>query len=68
MLLNLLTTPLKNFEEVVTDIDFVLDCVDVDEVILNALKILNESGILVSIPTIEFSSSYNNCRFNFIVQ
>jgi len=46
VLLNLLTTPLKNLEEVVTDIDFVLDCVGGDVVILNALKILNESGYL----------------------
>jgi len=45
----------QKFEEIANNIDFVLDGVGGDELILNSLKILKEGGTFVSIPTHEYT-------------
>ncbi|MBT8334615.1 MAG: NADP-dependent oxidoreductase, partial [Deltaproteobacteria bacterium] len=43
----------QKFEEVVSDIDFVLDGMG-GEVLVNSLKVLKDGGQMVSLPTMEF--------------
>ncbi len=44
------------FEEVVTDIDFVFDMFNGD-ILLNSVKAVKEGGVVISIPTPEFSEA-----------
>lgn len=44
------------FEEVAKDMDFVLDAVGGNEMLLNSLKVVKEGGTIVSLPSGDFSS------------
>ncbi|MFT5087713.1 MAG: NADPH:quinone reductase-like Zn-dependent oxidoreductase [Candidatus Latescibacterota bacterium] len=44
----------QNFEEVVSDIDFVLDGMG-GEVLVNSLKVVEDGGVIVSFPSMELS-------------
>jgi NADPH:quinone reductase-like Zn-dependent oxidoreductase len=44
----------QKFEEVASDIDFVLDGMG-GEVLVNSLKVVKDGGMIVSLPTMEFS-------------
>jgi len=42
------------FEEVLSDLDFVFDCVGGDEMVIKSLKVLKEGGAIISLPAPNF--------------